>query len=81
MVNKTSKVKDWYVKEYPTDELGERISDVTFKECYFGMKKGKDIYDLIGVGDSIVRERLFSELADQYAKGNYDTIYRLWLDN
>jgi hypothetical protein len=44
-----------------------------------GMRKGRDVYDLIGVSDSIVRERIFSALSELYAKGDYGEIYNLWL--
>jgi hypothetical protein len=38
-----------------------------------------DIYQYIGVSDSIVRERLFEKLAETLNVG-YDYIYNLWLN-
>ena len=72
-------VRDWYVQDYPTDELGSRIrADVTFDEALGAVARGDGFYDAIGAGDSIVRERIFSELADRYGVG-YDDIYEAWI--
>ena len=38
-----------------------------------------NVYDYIGVHDSIVRERLFSELVKQLDT-SYDYVYNLWLN-
>ena len=77
---KTSFVRDYYTKAYKSDELGKEINPkLTFSQAFNGMKKGKDIYDLMGVGDSIVRERVFCALAELYADGDYGEIYNLWL--
>ena len=76
----TSFVRDYYTKAYKSDELGKEINPkLTFSQAFNGMKKGKDIYDLMGVGDSIVRERVFCALAEFYADGDYGEIYNLWL--
>lgn len=72
-------VRDWYMQDYPTDELGPDIDpDATFDDALRAVSLGGDFYDAIGVGDSIVRERIFSELADRYGVG-YDDIYEAWL--
>ena len=72
-------IKGWYMRNYPTDGLGNEIdSRVTFKDLYDRMEDGEDVYEVIGVGDSVVRERLFDELAKR-RHVSYDTIYRLWL--
>jgi hypothetical protein len=77
---KTSFVRDYYMKAYKSDELGKEINPkLTFSQAFNGMKKGKDIYDLMDVGDSIVRERVFCALAEMYADGDYNEIYNLWL--
>ena len=81
-MKKTDLIRDWYVEKYPTDDLGPELNgSVTFSTVMRGLKAGKDVYDIMGVGDSIVRERVFSQLADLYANGDYDKIYRAWLDN
>ena len=73
-------IREWYMENYPDDELGEEITSMTFESLWIypeyaeqeGMKM--DIYDIIGVGDSIVRERLFEALSTVYNK-NYDVVY------
>ena len=56
-------IASWYQRNYPTDDLGYRLSNVTFAELHDALREGRDIYKLIGVGDSLVRERLFEKLA------------------
>ena len=74
-------VKDWYIDKYPTDELGNEITDgLTFDDVYSALSNKEDIYDVLGVGDSLVRERVFSELAKRM-NVEYDEIYYLWLDS
>lgn len=74
-------VKKFYIKKYPTDDLGVEINNtITFEDVYNKLKagEGEEIYDLIGVGDSLIRERIFGELSDRLGV-DYDTIYDLWL--
>ena len=73
------KLKDWYIKNYPTDDLGEEIYDEnTFEDLWNGIHNNMEVYDIIGYGDSILRERLFEHLAE--IKGvNYDYVYDKWL--
>ena len=73
------KVQDWYIKAFPDDELGEEINpDISFKDVLDGMNKGEDVYDILAVGDSLVRERVFDQLSDIY-NIDYDVIYNKWL--
>lgn len=73
------KVKDWYLENYPTDECGHYLSDTaTFVGMYTTLAMHKDIYDYIGEGDSVIRERLFSHLCD-ILDMDYDEIYDLWV--
>lgn len=73
-------IKQWYVLNHASDELGHKLDDtLTFQGLWDGLNKGIDIYGLLGVGDSIIRERVFDELAKR--KGvDYDVIYNMWLD-
>lgn len=43
------------------------------------MKKGMDFYNVLGVGDSMIRERIFVALADLYSNNDYGEIYHLWM--
>lgn len=72
-------VREWYMQDYPTDELGADIDpDATFDDALKAVSLGGRFYDAIGVGDSIVRERIFSQLADRYGV-SYDDVYEAWL--
>ena len=79
MINENSKIKEWYLKEYSTDNLGEEIKDdITFYDIFYALDNYKDIYEVIGVGDSIIRERIFGKLAE-IMKVDYNYIYNQWL--
>ena len=73
------KLKDWYIQNYPTDELGESINGVnTFKDLWYGIHNNIDVYEIIGFGDSILRERLFKHLAEIQVV-TYDYVFDRWL--
>lgn len=75
----TALVRDWYVRTYPDDELGERIAPtLTFADALRAVPNGGGFYDALGVGDSIMRERVFEELAARTGL-DYDDIYEHWL--
>jgi hypothetical protein len=72
-------IKEFYLNEYPTDELGVELNDnITFAGLVTELFGGHDVYKYIGVYDSLVRERLFLELANHLNKP-YDFVYDLWL--
>lgn len=76
---KESNLKEWYLKEFPTDEVGKTLNNITFKEAYDNLHLGSGFYDVLGgVADSVVRERIFEKLSELY-KCSYDDIYDLWL--
>lgn len=73
------KIRPWYMNAYPTDELGKEINPkATFMGAWMCLKEKKDIYDYLGVGDSIVRERVFGMIA-KLKKCSYDFVYNMWL--
>lgn len=73
------KVRKWYMKNFPTDNLGKEIKKgLTFADVMFGLAYRMDIYEVIGEGDSIIRERIFGELS-KIMGCSYDKIYYLWL--
>lgn len=73
------KVKEWYVSKYPDDDMGEDIDpELSFYGIFDALDNYEDIYEVIGVGDSIIRERIFSELADRMGV-DYDYVYDQWL--
>ena len=72
-------IKEWYKVMYPSDDLGERIHPgISWSDLWEHLSKGDDIYDFIGVEDSVVRERLFEELSDSM-RVHYDVVYYTWL--
>lgn len=74
-------IKNWYTHYYETDELGQEINSMaTFNDLHKALLDGKDVYEVIGVGDSLVRERLFDELAILLGV-SYDDVYNMWLNN
>lgn len=57
-----SSVKAWYLSAYPDDGLGTSILDkVTFSDV---QKNADNIYDVLGVGDSVIRERVEEKLLE-----------------
>lgn len=78
-MNENTKLKEWYTTNYPDDELGAKINpDSTFQNLFDALDRYRDVYEVIGVGDSLVRERLFEGLTD-VTHYDYDTIYNQWL--
>ena len=73
------KIKEWYKKNYPTDDLVEEMNDTnTFEDLEDALNKGDNVYAVIGESDSVIRERLFEHLAK--LKGvKYKFIYEKWL--
>ena len=76
------KIKEFYLKKYPEDEFGNEINeDITFVQLLDNLYTSDDVYEFIGQGcDSIIRERLFTQLAIELKKP-YDHIYNLWIEN
>ena len=74
-------IREFYLQNFPTDELGVEINEkATFVGLITELFGGHDVYEYIGVGDSIIRERLFEGLAYQL-NSSYDYVYNLWLNN
>lgn len=77
--NFKSSIRDWYIRAFPSDQLGYRISPLaTFAGAVKCMADGGDIYKYLGVGDSLVRENVFSKIAS-ITGVDYDAVYDLWL--
>lgn len=72
-------VRDWYMAAYPDDDLGAGIDpSLTFDDALAAVPSGGGFYDVLGVGDSLVRERVFRELSDR-GDIDYGTIYDSWI--
>ena len=82
----SARLQDWYVEHYPEDtDMADafRESDRkenTFADLFAIMDAGKDAYGILPESaDSIVRERMFAELA--YILGcDYGIIYQQWMN-
>lgn len=79
-----SKVKDWYKETYPNDaEIAIALNeDVTFFDVFDCLQTGhgRDLYDIIGVADSLVRERIFDKIVELLGGlVTYDDLYVAWL--
>lgn len=78
-VAKRLKIKNWYIKNYPTDDLGKEIDDnLSFWSLYTLMSQRYNVYSVLEVSDSIVRERVFEKLSEILGV-EYDYIYKIWL--
>ena len=77
-----SKVADWYAVAYPDDEWGNRMMNkgAIFQDVFECLQVGFNVYALLGAGDSIVRERVFTALATLMGC-SYDHIYLQWRDH
>jgi hypothetical protein len=72
-------IREYYVATFPTDELGDEINpSATFEVLVDVLNNYGDVYQYIGVRDSIVRERCFEKLSE-LTNTEYDVIYDLWL--
>lgn len=72
------KIRDYYVNEFPTDELGLEIDpNANFESLWLAIR-GDMVYEYIGVSDSVIRERVFEKLS-QLTGHDYDYIYQQWL--
>jgi len=73
------KIREFYLEAYPTDDLGLQLNETaTFAGLLNQLIVGGDVYNYIGVGDSLIRERLFARLAAEL-EVSYDYVYDLWI--
>lgn len=74
-----SSIRDWYTQAFPDDELGYIIDpDDTFAGAVKFMAYGGEVYEYLGVVDSLVRENVFSKIA-AITGVEYEDVYDLWL--
>ena len=72
-------IREWYMEEYPSDELGANIAErSTWCGLMYCLMNRLDVYQFLGVGDSLVRERVFAKLAKEM-NIDYEEIYNQWL--
>ena len=72
-------LKSWYADNFPADELGLELNpSATFDGLFDVLDCHGDVYDYMGVGDSVIRERLFWGLA-LYIDADYGYILDQWM--
>ena len=75
-----SDIHSWYADVFPDDKLGEEIyTGVTFQKLY-DVLSADDIYSIMGVDDSSIRERCFLKIAE-LMQVDYSVIYDKWLNS
>lgn len=71
-------IREYYLQNFPTDELGLEINpQATFDGLGLVLNNYEDVYEYLGVDDSLMRERLFWALSG-LTSTPYDDIYYLW---
>lgn len=78
-MNEKTNIREWYTHTFTWDVLGLSINPVaTFEDLFTCLDTYGDIYELLEVGDSSVRERCFQALADIMGV-SYECVYDQWL--
>lgn len=70
-------INDYYHELYPTDKEYQNINDITIYDAFKEFLNGDDIYNVLGVQDSTIRERIF-EIFSKIFKIDSNTIYDIW---
>lgn len=72
-------IKKWYMSEHASDTMGAEIDETaTFEGLFETLDRYRDVYEYIGVGDSIIRELVFVKLSEIMGV-DYDYTYEQWL--
>jgi hypothetical protein len=76
---KNMNIREYYLATFPNDELGTEINpSATFDGLVRVLNNYEDVYEYIGVSDSLIRERVFWNLSE-ITTTEYNVIYDLWL--
>lgn len=74
-------VRGWYEARFPDDPCAASIAPgLTFGEALDAVPLGSAFYDVLGAGDSLVRERVFEELSRRSGLA-YDELYESWANS
>jgi hypothetical protein len=73
-------IRNYYLEKFPHDELGLEINEnATWVGLLKTLNTNGQVYDYLGVGDSLIRENCFAQLANLIGV-NYNEIYYKWLN-
>ena len=73
-------IRKYYIEKFPHDELGEEINEnATWVGLLKTLNTNGQVYDYLGVGDSLIRENCFAELS-RLIGVDYNEIYYKWLN-
>ena len=73
-------IRNYYIEKFPHDELGVEINEnATWVGLLKTLNTGGQVYDYLGVGDSLIRENCFAQLANLISV-DYNEIYYKWLN-
>lgn len=71
-------IRKFYTENFSTDKLGAEINEnATFEGLFEVLDNYEDVYEYIGVSDSLVRDRVFYELS-KVMRVHYQEIYDQW---
>ena len=77
--NMHNDISQWYIATYPNDEMGQDLKEgISFKDLLDALTASQEVYTFLGCADSIIRERVFTELSLRMGVG-YEDVYKLWL--
>ncbi len=72
-------IRQFYTENFLTDKLAVEINEnATFEGLFEVLDNYGDVYEYIGVNDSLVRDRVFYELS-KVMRVHYQEIYDQWL--
>lgn len=75
----TTNIRSWYQDHYPDDRAADGINEnVTFQDVFDALDRRRSVYKVLGVRDSIVRERVFAALVE-IMDVEYDYVYDQWM--
>ena len=72
-------IKKFYTENFSSDESGLEINEnATFEGLFQVLDNYDDVYEYVGICDSLVRERIFWELS-KVMEVHYQIVYDQWM--
>ena len=67
-------VKGWYKEQFGNCYGNSINENATFKDLNNALKAHKGFYEILGVNNMVIEERVLHKIADLYYGGDYRTI-------